>query len=123
MELDWFYAGWVKTTKSIDYGVEKVAADGASATIITLKNYGDLAMPAEVLVTFSDGATERHYIPLDLQLGSKKFSDAAVVSHDPWSFAADTYEIRLDKPRSNIQSVVIDPDRWTVDVNEGNNGK
>lgn len=123
MELDWFYAGWVKTTKSIDYGVEKVAADGASATIITLKNYGDLAMPAEVLVTFSDGATERHYIPLDLQLGSKKFSDAAVVSHDPWSFAADTYEIRLDKPRSNIQSVVIDPDRWTVDVNEENNRK
>lgn len=124
MELDWYYASWIKTLKSIDYGVEKVAADGASATIVTLKNYGDLPMPAEVRVEFRDGSSEWHYIPLDMQYGAKRFpAEKTIITHAPWSFAVDTYELRLDKSVDGIKSVTIDPERWTADMKRENNGK
>ena len=124
MELDWYYAAWIKTLKAIDYGVEKIAADGASATVVTLKNYGDLPMPAEVLVEYKDGSSEWHYIPLDLQYGAKRFpAGKTVIIHDPWSFSVDTYEIRLEKPRDEIKSVTIDPERWTADMKRENNRK
>lgn len=121
MELDWYYAGWIKSLKTIDYGVETPLPDGSSASKIILKNHGSLPMPAEVLVTFKDGTSELHYIPLDLQYGSKFLAEKTAIVHAPWSFSVDTYEIRLEKPVTSIQSISIDPDGWTADMNRGNN--
>ena len=125
MELDWYYAGWIKSLKSVDYGVETPLPDGSSASKIILKNHGSLPMPAEVLVEFKDGTAERHYIPLDLQYGAKFTTETAnsVVTHAPWSFSVDTYEIRLEKSVTSIKSITIDPDEWTADMNRGNNKK
>jgi hypothetical protein len=108
--------------KTIDYGVETPAAEGATASKIILKNHGSLQMPVEVLVKFRDGTSERHYIPLDLQYGTKRFPEGSIViTHPPWNFSVDTYEIRLEKPATSIQSVSIDPDEWTADTNRSNN--
>jgi hypothetical protein len=123
MELDWFYAGWIKTLHTIDYGTETPLPDGGSASKIILKNHGSLPMPVEVLIEFKDGSSERHYIPLDLQYGSKfpAGTTNSVIAHDPWSFSVDTYEIRLEKPVTSIKSVTLDPDEWTADMNRKNN--
>ncbi|MCB9354932.1 MAG: M1 family metallopeptidase [Lewinellaceae bacterium] len=124
MELDWFYDLWVKTTKTVDYGIEQVAADGASATNITLKNFGEVPMPAEVLVQFRDGSSERHYVPLDLQYGAKQFAaETPAISHDPWSFSVQTYVLHLNRAMSDIKSVEIDPGGWTADKDRKNNRK
>lgn len=123
MELDWYYAGWIKTLHSIDYAVENVQFDGASASKITLKNAGSLPMPAEVLVEFNDGSKERHYIPLDLQYASKVFPQGSAIIHAPWSFSRESYEIRLEKPVTSIKSVTIDPEGRTADMNRKNNRK
>lgn len=124
MELDWYYAGWIKTLKTIDYGVENVLPDGSTASTISLKNYGSLPIPVEVLVEFTDGSAERHYIPLDLQYGSKVFpAESKTVMHEPWSFSVDRYEIRIDKSITDIKAVTIDPAEWTADVDRKNNKK
>ncbi|MBV6441397.1 MAG: M1 family peptidase [Haliscomenobacteraceae bacterium CHB4] len=123
MELDWFYAGWIKTLRHTDYAVENAIPDGTSASKIILKNNGGLPMPVEVLVTFNDGSPEWHYIPLDLQYGTKHFAQGGVVVHEPWSFSVDTYEIRLEKPVTSIRSITIDPDGWTADMKRENNRK
>ena len=124
MELDWYYAGWIKTTKNIDYSVESVTADGASATKIVLKNNSSMPMPAEVLIDFRDGTSERHYIPLDVQYGARKFPEGTnVKTHEPWSFARDVYEFNLDKPLSSLKAVTIDPGEWTADTKRDNNRK
>lgn len=122
MELDWYYAGWIKTLHSIDYGTETPLPDGSSASKVILRNHGTLPMPVEVLIEFKDGSSELHYIPLDLQYGAKKFlAGTTVVTREPWSFSVDTYEIRLEKPVTGIKSITIDPDNWTADMNRGNN--
>ncbi|MCW5920906.1 MAG: M1 family metallopeptidase [Saprospiraceae bacterium] len=124
MELDWYYAGWIKAVRTIDYGVETPVADGPSSCKLILKNHGSLPMPVEVLVTYRDGNSERHYVPLDLQYGTKNFPEnSGVIKHPPWSFSVDTYEIRLEKPATSIKSVSIDPDEWTADTNRANNRK
>jgi len=123
MELDWFYSGWIKTLKTIDYAVENVQFDGASASKIVLKNAGSLPMPVEFLIEYNDGTSERHYIPLDLQYGSKPFPAGEVVAHEPWGFSMDTYEIRLEKPVTGIKAVTIDPDGRTADMKPENNRK
>ncbi|HRI61575.1 MAG TPA: hypothetical protein PK228_17675, partial [Saprospiraceae bacterium] len=123
MELDWYYAGWIKTLHTIDYAVENVQFDGASASKIILKNAGSLPMPVEVLVEFNDGSKELHYVPLDVQYASKVFPQGSAIVHNPWSFSRETYEIRLDKPVTGIRSVTIDPDGWTADMNRENNRK
>ena len=123
LELDWYYRGWTQTLKQIDYGVENIGADGSAATRITLKNYGTLPMPLDVVVEFADGTAERHYIPLDLQYGSKPFSDGKTSVHEPWSFSVDTYEFRVEKPLSDLKAVTVDPEGWLADVKRGNNRK
>ena len=123
MELDWYHAGWIKTRRKIDYAVDKIAFDGATSTTIVLKNEGELAMPVELLVEFNDGSTERHYIPLDVQYGSKTFPGNTVVTHDPWSFSSARYEIRLDKPVTSVKSVTVDPENRLADSERKNNRK
>lgn len=123
MELDWFYSGWIKTLKTIDYAVENVRFDGAGATKIVLKNAGSLPMPVELLIEYNDGTSERHYIPLDLQYSDKLFPAGNVVAHEPWIFSMDTYEFRLEKPVTNIKAVTVDPDGRTADMKPENNRK
>jgi hypothetical protein len=123
MELDWFYACWIKSLKNIDYAVENVQFESGNSCRIVLKNLGTLPMPAEVLIEYNDGSAERHYIPLDVQYGLKKMAQTGVVVHDPWAAATDTYEFRLDKPVTSIKSVNLDPDEWTADMNRANNRK
>lgn len=124
MELDWYYSAWIKTIKTIDYAVENVTPDGGSATLISIKNNGDLPMPAEILVEYKDGTSELHYIPVDVQYGNKRFpAEKKVVLHDPWPLLADAYDIRLGKPLTALQSVTIDPEKRLADTNRNNNRK
>lgn len=122
MELDWFQSYWLNTVKTLDYAVANVAAKGSTATTISLKRPGEIAVPVEILLKFQDGSTERHYIPVDYQYGSKKFpAEWKVVSHPPWGFAVDTYEITLARPLTELQSVTIDPEEMTADANRADN--
>ena len=121
LELDWLRHYFLNTNKFVDYAVGDWVADGTSATLVALRRVGEIPLPVEVLVRFRDGTSERHYIPLDYQLGIRKNLDSATTVHDPWTFVAEEYRIRLSRSRSDIQSVTIDPDEMTADTNRSEN--
>ncbi len=121
MELDWLRHYFLGTNKFVDYAVGDWVADGTSATLVALRRVGEIPLPVEVLVRFRDGTSERHYIPLDYQLGTKKGLDAATIVHEAWNFVAEDYSIRINRPRGDIQSVTIDPDKQTSDANLADN--
>ncbi|MSP08603.1 MAG: M1 family peptidase, partial [Chitinophagaceae bacterium] len=68
IQLQWLKEYWVNSTKTIDYGLNDIQA-GNNTAIISIQRLGKLPMPIEVLITYKDGTSELHYMPLDLMLG------------------------------------------------------
>jgi hypothetical protein len=53
-DLDWFFEQWLKTKKACDYAVSKVYADR-----VVLKRHGEIQMPVEAKIVFSDGSEKK----------------------------------------------------------------
>ncbi|MFK7756105.1 MAG: M1 family metallopeptidase [Flavobacteriales bacterium] len=122
MELDWYLQYFVNSTKTIDYGISEVrTVDGK--TSITLGKFSEMPMPLDVVVTYTDGSKHMHYIPMVIMRGEKKeeagYSSWTVEGDWPW--VNPTYTLELDRPFSDIQSVVIDGTYRLADVNPSNN--
>jgi hypothetical protein len=66
VELDWFWRGWIYTTARLDQSVEvePKRADAPQRVVIT--NRGQMIMPAELRMTFSDGTVETVRLPVDM---------------------------------------------------------
>lgn len=122
LELDWYKEYWVYTTRTIDYGVQTVEADG-NDTKVTLAKEGVMPMPVDVLVTYQDGSEEMFNIPLAIMRGSKPApnKDIPYTVLDDWSWTNPTYEFNIDRPFAEISKVEIDPYRGMADVNVQNN--
>lgn len=123
LQLQWLKEYWVNSTKTIDYGLNniEVSANNANA-IISIQRNGKLPMPIEVLVTYKDGSTELHYIPLDLMLGAKPVEGAVNrILHTEWQWVAPTYTFETSKPLSALKSIEIDPSQRMPDINRSNN--
>ena len=110
LELDWYLMDWTQTTNTIDYAVKSI--DGKNAT---LERVGLMPMPLDVTVTYTDGATENIYIPLQMMRGEKPTS--ATIKGD-WAWAYPTYTFETLK---DIRSVQIDPKEMMADIEKGNN--
>jgi hypothetical protein len=79
-------------------------------------------MPVEVVVTYKDGTSELHYIPLDLMLGSKQQEGAIKqINHPEWKWTHPTYTFESTQPLSAIKSIEIDPSQRMPDINRSNN--
>ncbi|WP_029036390.1 M1 family metallopeptidase [Salinimicrobium xinjiangense] len=118
-ELDWYLTDWTQTTNRIDYGIQAVEEEGNQARVI-LQRIGEMPMPIELEVTYKDGTTEEVYIPLQMMRWEKSgFNDNQV--KEDWAWAYPTYSFRLEKPKSQIQSIEVDPSQMMADVNRENN--
>ncbi len=111
-ELDWYLIDFGQTTNTIDYGITSI--EGSSAT---LERIGQMPMPLDVSVTYTDGTKEDFYIPLQMMRGEKP-TEATIVSD--WAWAYPTYNLKTSK---NIESIEIDPSQLMADVNRDNNKK
>jgi aminopeptidase N len=122
IQLDWYRMYWVNTTKTIDYGVDSLYESGA-ATRIRLRRHGQVPMPMDVKVTFRDGTSEWHYIPLSLMFGEKpaEKGQSPRKVYDAWKWTHPTYEIETGKRLTDIISVEIDPSRRLADLERKNN--
>ena len=113
LELDWYLNEFTQTTHVIDYKIEKIASKS-----ITLKRIGEIPMPIDIEVTYSDNTKESFYIPLNLMRGEKK--STATLLPD-WSWGHQTYSFYTSK---EIKQVVIDNSLLLADINkEDNNWK
>ncbi|WP_445456352.1 M1 family metallopeptidase [Flavobacterium sp. HNIBRBA15423] len=119
--LDWYLLDWTQTTNTIDYAVKEVAENN-SKTIITLERIGRMPMPIDLLVVYEDGSQETFYIPNTLMRWEKPnpYSLTRTIL-EGWDWASPTFSFSIEKPKSNIQAIVIDPSGLMADVDLENN--
>ncbi len=120
IQLQWFKEYWMNSTKTVDYGLNDILA-GEKGAILSIQRIGKMPMPVEVYVTYKDGSSETHYMPLDLMLSGKKAELANWITHAEWKWTAPTYSFELSKPISQLKSIEIDPSQRMPDVNRTNN--
>jgi hypothetical protein len=121
IQLEWLKEYWVNSTKTIDFGLNDIKAGVNSATI-SIQRIGKMPAPIEVLVTYKDGSTELHYIPLDLMLASKiSEGKGKRIVHPEAKWVQPTYTFETTKPLSTLKSIEIDPSYRLPDINRTNN--
>lgn len=121
MELGWYNEYWLNTIKTIDYKIDSLwEEDGTSK--IRLSRIGDMPMPIDLKLTFKDGSTEMHYVPLDLMFGQKPAEEPGTrVVHEVWNWTNPTYTVDFKKRLGELVSVEIDPSKRMADVDQKNN--
>ncbi|MDX6745310.1 M1 family metallopeptidase [Polaribacter sp. PL03] len=110
IHLDWYLNEWTQTIHTIDYGVK--AVNGKS---ITLERIGQMPMPMDLEVVYTDGSKENFNIPLRMMRGNKPTT--ATILKD-WGWAMPTYSFSVSK---TVKSVTIDKSKLMADVNDDNN--
>jgi len=121
IQLQWLKEYWVNSTKTIDYGLNDIQAENNTA-IISIQRYGKMPAPIEVLITYKDGSSELHYIPLDLMLSNKvpETTQNRIV-HPEWKWVQPTYTFETTKPINALKTIEIDPSQRMPDINRSNN--
>ena len=119
MQLEWYLNDWVRTTNTIDYGIQQVEEKGQK-TKITLGRIGNLPMPVEVYVETIDGYTFYYYIPLRMMRGEKSFFNQEVTKLSDWSWANPTYQFEIENPLADIKIIQLNPTGLKADVNPNN---
>jgi len=121
LELDWYNEYFVFTTKQVDYGIKDVVGEDQK-TKVTLERVKKMPMPMDVVVTYTDGTKEVHYMALRMMRGEKpaETNDKRIV-HEDWPWTHPSYELTVDRPISEIASIVIDPSGRMADTDRKNN--
>ncbi len=121
IQLEWLKEYWVNSTKTIDFGLNDIQA-GTNTAIISIQRIGKMPAPLDILVTYKDGTTEMHYIPLDLMLANKSAEGKGNrIVHPECKWVQPTYTFETTKPLSALKSIEIDPSYRLPDVNRSNN--
>jgi hypothetical protein len=121
IELQWYIEYWINTTRTIDYAIGDINANGNN-TSVTLKRSGLMPMPVDVLITYKDGTQEMHYIPMNLMYGMKPAeNNIPRIVHAEWKWVDPEYSFTISKPVTDIKSIEIDPSQRMADVNKVNN--
>ncbi len=122
MELDWYLIDWTQTTNTIDYGIKGVSEEDGK-TKVQLERKGLMPMPIDVLVIYEDDTRETFYAPLQIMRGEKDnpYPNISRTVLPDWAWAYPTYDFTINKPKSSIKAIVIDPSQLMADVNQENN--
>jgi hypothetical protein len=122
LELDWYKEDWVNTLNTIDYSVKAVEAEGRKTTKVTIERLGKMAMPLDVLVTYSDGDQELFYAPLESMRGEKPASGKikrTVLPDHRW--VDPEYSFEIPEKTRKIAKIEIDPAELMADIARENN--
>ncbi len=122
LELDWYKEDWVNTLNTIDYAVKSVESEGRKSTKVVIERKGRMAMPLDIVVTYSDGDQELFYAPLESMRGEKipenKMKRTLLPDH---RWVDPTYEFEIPEKAKKITKVSIDPSKRMADVDLENN--
>jgi aminopeptidase N len=121
LDLNWFFDQWFETSKTIDYGIDSLWEEGGK-TKIRIKKIGMMPMPIDLQITFKDGSSELHYIPMNLMYGTKPEEDTIPRKVYPaWRWTSETYVLVSDHKIVDIAVAEIDPSQRMADVERQNN--
>jgi aminopeptidase N len=120
--LDWYIQYWVNTTHTIDYSIDSLW-EASGATNIRLRRIAPMPMPIDVKLTFKDGSSEWHYVPMYLMFGAKAPEEGQTPRkiYDAWKWTHATYQISTTHRLTDIVSVEIDPSQRMADIDRKNN--
>ena len=110
IQLDWYLNEWTQTLHTIDYAIKSV--DGKN---ITLERIGQMPMPIDLSIVYTDGSTEDFNIPLRMMRGNKP-TEATLL--EDWAWANPVYSFAVSK---TVKSVTIDKSKLMADINADNN--
>jgi len=82
-----------------------------------------MPMPIDLQLTFKDGKTELHYVPLDLMYGAKSQETDTIPrkNYEPWHWTSSTYIVETDRRLTDIVIAEIDPSQRMADIDRRNN--
>jgi aminopeptidase N len=122
MQLDWYKEYWCSTTKTIDYAIDSLWEENGESKI-RLKRIGQMPMPIDLQLTFKDGTTAMHNIPLNLMYGAKKQekSTTSYEVHEEWRWTHPTYVVTFKQRLTSLSKAEIDPSKRMADVDQRNN--
>ncbi len=103
-DLAWFWREWMMETGTLDQAIDKVEPNKTGTQVrVTFSNRGQMVMPLDYRVTFEDGSTEDHRLPVEVWFSTNR-----------WTSSLDTGGRRVAK-------VEIDPKELLPDTNPANN--
>jgi hypothetical protein len=103
-KLDWFWRGWIQTAARLDQSVEAVwPGDAENPPWIHIRSGGEMIMPVELELTWTDGRTETVRLPVEM-----------------WNLGPD-FVYRLPAG-SGLSAVQLDPRRVYPDDDRSNDG-
>ncbi len=122
MELKWYKEYMVNTVKAIDYSIDSLWEQGGESKI-RLRRIGPMPMPIDLQLTFKDGSTSMHNIPLNLMFGAKKTENSKQLYevHEAWPWTNPTYVVSFKQKLSTLTRVAIDPSKRMADIDQRNN--
>lgn len=122
IKLDWYKEYWCSTTKKIDYSIDSLWEENGVSKI-RLRRIGQMPMPIDLQLTFKDGSTEMHYVPLNLMFGEKPAEDKKQkrIVHEEWRWTHPTYIVELKHRLTDLKKVEIDPTKRMADTDQKNN--
>ena len=123
--LDWYLTDWTETLNTIDYGLKNVesATDNVQKTGVSLERIGRTPMPIDLLVEYMDGTRESFYIPLRMMSFEKDNPNPEIkrtILKD-WAWGNPNYFFEINKEKSSIKKITIDPSKLMADVKPENN--
>jgi len=122
LELSWYLEQWTETTNTIDYGI-KWLQEKDGKTLLVLEKKGEMPMPLDLKITYTNGKEEWINIPLRIMRGEKApesgRKDYKVAPDWPWTYP--TYELSISSKIKNIESIEIDPSYRMADIDRTNN--
>jgi hypothetical protein len=122
LELDWYKEDWVNTLNTIDYAVKTVEKEDRKNTRVVIERIGRMAMPLDIVVTYTNGDQEVFYAPLESMRGEKPAEDnipRTVLPDHRW--VDPVYEFEIPEKVKKVARVEIDPSRRMADINLENN--
>ena len=119
LELNWYLTDWTQTTNTVDYAVTSTEENN-SITTVNLERIGLMPMPLDIEVEYTDGTTAQFYVPLQMMRGEKPVATTTKVLND-WAWAMPTYSFSINKSKSMIKSITIDPNQLMADIDKKNN--
>ncbi|MHC5309818.1 M1 family metallopeptidase [Myroides sp. LJL116] len=121
--LDWYMIDYTLTNNTVDYAIQFVEELQKGQSLVTLERIGRAGMPLDILVTYTDGSMETFYIPYSSMFWNKpnQYVELERTILEPWGWAQPQYKFVINKPKSSIKSIMIDPSQFMADVNQENN--
>lgn len=121
LELEWYFEHWIGTTKTVDYAIKNVIADGTKTNVL-LQRVGEMPMPIEVTVETEKGKTI-YYIPLEVMRGAKNPENETEkwVQSTDWPWTYEFYELEVKIPFGEIKRITIDASEKLADINRKDN--